>query len=62
MESLIKHLRKELTSTKESLRVTQDQLLSRLPSDLSWAAMGEANAQQGYEKLDENREASSGCV
>lgn len=60
MEKLIKHLRKELISTKESLRMTQDQLLSRLPNCRSWGELREANTPQGYEKLCGKGEASSG--
>ena len=62
MEKLIKHLRKELISTKESLRMAQDQLLSRLPNCRSWGELREANTPQGYEKLCGKGEASSGCV
>ena len=60
MEKLIKHLRKELISTRETLRTTQDQLFRRMQNgrDLS-----ETNLPQGYEKLQAHKgEACSGWV
>lgn len=62
MEKLIKHLKKELLSTKESLRVTQDQLLRRMQSSRSWGDLRETSVPQGYEKLQGKDEARSGWV
>lgn len=62
MEKLIKHLKKELLSTKESLRVTQDQLLRRMQGSRSWGDLRETSVPQGYEKLQGKDEARSGWV
>jgi len=62
MEKLIKHLKKELLSTKESLRSTQDQLLRRMQNSRSWGDLRETSVPQGYEKLNKKGQASSGWV
>lgn len=62
MEKLIKHLKKELLSTKESLRVTQDQLLRRMQGSRSWGDLRETSVPQGYEKLQGKDEAHTGWV
>ena len=62
MEKLIKHLKKELLSTKESLRSTQDQLLRRMQNSRSWGDLRETSVPQGYEKLHKKGQASSGWV
>jgi len=62
MEKLIKHLKKELLSTKESLRMTQDQLLRRMQNSRSWGDLRETSVPQGYEKLQGKEEACSGWV
>ena len=62
MEKLIKHLKKELLSTKESLRMTQDQLLSRMQNSRSWGDVRETSVPQGYEKLQGKTEACSRWV
>jgi len=62
MEKLIKHLKKELLSTKESLRMTQDQLLRRMQNSRSRGDLSETNVPQGYEKLQGKKEACSRWV
>lgn len=58
MEKLIKHLRRELISTRETLRTTQDQLFRRMQNGRD---LRETNLPQGYEKLQANKgEAHSG--
>lgn len=60
MEKLIKQLRRELTSTKESLRMTQDRLLRRPINDFCWEELKESKGKQDCEKIHGNRQASSG--
>lgn len=62
MEKLIKNLKKELLSTKESLRITQDQLLGRMQNSRSWGELRETNVPQGYEILQRKGEACSEWV
>lgn len=62
MEKLIKQLKKELLSTKESLRMTQDQLLRRMQNSRSWGDLRETSVPQGYEKLQGKGETCSGWV